>query len=369
MTLPIVSSSPLPPRYAAWMDEVLGGTIPNETSATCESCAMCSTTSAQPSEEQAGPEGRFFVPDVKCCSYHPILFNFLTGDLLADDSPEAAVGRETVERRIAAGIAVTPLGLDRDPVYDVLYNHILPAFGQTRSMLCPHFLTEAGLCGVWRHRESTCSTFFCKHVRGSVGKTFWERLRQLLRTTEESLARWCVLELDLGSPAMAALFPMSRPEEGKTVLTARDFDQLPDPGRHRRIWGRWAGRERELYLAAADLVRPLSWSQIAALGGSHLAVQVQLVREAYEALTSTELPERLVARPVKLSPVGAASYQAVTYSPLDPIQLPVRLAQLLHYFDGRATSEALDAIAQDHRLQLTPDLIRKLVDYGILAPA
>ena len=59
----------------------------------------------------------------------------------------------------------------------------------------------------------------------------------------------------------------------------------------------------------------------------------------------------------------------MTYSPLDPIRIPVRLAQLLHYFDGRATSEVLEAIAQDHRLQLTPDLIRRLIDYEILAPA
>lgn len=369
MTLPIVSSSPLPPRYAAWMDEVLGGTVPDETNATCESCAMCAPGATQPSEAQAGAESRFFLPDVKCCSYHPILWNFLTGDLLADDSPEAAVGRATVERRLAAGVAVTPLGLDRDPVNDVLYNHILPAFGQTRSMLCPHFLSDSGLCGVWRHRESTCLTFFCKHVRGAVGKTFWERLRQLLRTVEESLARWCVLELDLGSAALAALFPVARPDHDKPVLSARDFDQLPNSARHRLLWGSWAGRERELYLAAADLVRPLAWQQVAALGGAQLAVQARLLREAYEALVSPALPERLVARPVKLSPVGAASYQAVTYSPLDPIQLPVRLAQLLHYFDGRTTSEALEAIAEDHRLQLTPDLILRLVDYGVLAPA
>jgi hypothetical protein len=53
----------------------------------------------------------------------------LAGDLLSDESPESAEGRITVERRLTAGVAVTPLGLERAPVYNVLYSHIPPAFG------------------------------------------------------------------------------------------------------------------------------------------------------------------------------------------------------------------------------------------------
>jgi hypothetical protein len=35
------STSPLPPLYAGWFDDLLGGEIPEETSATCNDCAMC----------------------------------------------------------------------------------------------------------------------------------------------------------------------------------------------------------------------------------------------------------------------------------------------------------------------------------------
>lgn len=328
-------------------------------------CASSSSLSSAGIDRQS--DARFYDPDVKCCSFVPILWNFLVGDLLADESPEAAAGRATIESRLAAGIAVTPLGLEVPPVYNALYRHIDPAFGQTRAMRCPHYLSETGLCGVWRHRESTCATWYCKHERGAVGKAFWDRLRQLLKTAEESLARWCVLELDLGAAAMAALFP-SFVDEG-IPKTGKDFDNLPDAGRQRRLWGRWAGRERELYRAAADLVRPLTWRQVAALGGSRLAVHARLALEAYQAVTSRDLPDHLRARPVQFVPLDAQKCQVTTYSPLDPLRIPLKLAQVLHYFDGRPTSEATEAIEQEHQLQLTPSLIRKLVDYGVLVPA
>jgi len=159
MSLPVAPTSPLPPRYAAWMDELLAGKIPAETHATCSDCAMCAANSSLPSSGlDRQSDARFYDPDVKCCSFVPVLWNFLVGDLLADASPESAAGRATVESRLAAGIAVTPLGLASPPVYSALYRHIGPAFGQTRAMLCPHYLSETGRCGVWRHRESTCAT-------------------------------------------------------------------------------------------------------------------------------------------------------------------------------------------------------------------
>lgn len=361
--------NPLPSRYAAWMDELLAEELPHETRATCGDCAMCGASSSLPS---AGPDsrsdGRFFEPEVKCCSFLPTLWNFLVGDLLADESPEAEAGRATVERRLAAGVAVTPLGLDRPPVYGALYRHISSAFGQTQSMRCPHYLSESGRCGVWRHRESTCATWYCKHERGALGKAFWDRLRHLLKTAEESLARWCVLELDLGAAAVAALFPVSHSDESGAAMTGRDFDNLPDPIRHRRLWGRWAGREREFYQAAAVLARPLNWQQVSALGGSQLALQALLVREAFQALTSKDLPDRLKVQSVQFAPLDSERCLVMTYSPLDPLRMPIRLAQALHHFDGRPTREAVEAIERDHGFQVTASLVRKLVDYRILVP-
>ena len=62
-----------------------------ETRATCSDCAMCDK--AGPAEAVAPVGGGFFRPEVKCCSYHPTLPNFLAGAALQDASSGGAEGR------------------------------------------------------------------------------------------------------------------------------------------------------------------------------------------------------------------------------------------------------------------------------------
>lgn len=84
---------PLPPLYDGWMLELLEGVIPRESRATCNNCAMCS----QPGAE-SGPRERYFDPTIKCCTYIPVLPNFLVGRILTDDDPAARPGRLAVEK-------------------------------------------------------------------------------------------------------------------------------------------------------------------------------------------------------------------------------------------------------------------------------
>src|SRR5207244_10604758 len=134
--------------YPGWMRELLGAPIPAETNATCESCAMVV-------DDGSGDAG--YSPDTKCCTYLPQLWNFLVGRVLLDDSADAARGRATVEARLDRGVAVTPLGLGKSAAFQVLYfTSGAAAFGQSRALLCPHYLDEkGGICGVWRNREAT----------------------------------------------------------------------------------------------------------------------------------------------------------------------------------------------------------------------
>src|ERR1700757_1244641 len=96
------TSELLPPLYAAWVRELLDGSIPRETRATCDNCAMCGngTKSVSSSVE-------YFDPAVKCCTYVPVLHNFLIGRILLDDDPSATLGQATVEARINEGIALS----------------------------------------------------------------------------------------------------------------------------------------------------------------------------------------------------------------------------------------------------------------------
>ena len=128
--LPVLQASPLPSLYAAWIDTLLAGPIPHETEATCDDCAMCA-----PAGAPADVSDVFFDPRTKCCTYIPTLVNYLVGRLLADEDPAFAAGRATVEARLRAGVAVTPLGLEQTPTFAALYESTaLNSFGRSPSL-------------------------------------------------------------------------------------------------------------------------------------------------------------------------------------------------------------------------------------------
>jgi hypothetical protein len=341
------------------MRELLGASIPGEAPSTCHDCAMCAPAS--------GPIGNnfYYSPTTKCCTYLPRMWNFLSGRVLNDDTPEAARGRATLEARIDAGLAVTPLGLEQTPLFAHLYSKARSSFGRVEALRCPHYIDEAGgLCGVWRHRESTCATWFCKHERGGVGERFFEALHWLLVVAETALARWAVLQLDVGREAEAMLLPL--PLKLDAPMGPGDFDGVADREHQRRLWGTWAGREREFYRAAARLVGALAWSDVRAIAGPELQLHERAVGRQYQALGSATLPNRLQVQEIRLEEQGAEFARIGTYSHLDPLSVPVELLGVLRYFDGRETDVALADIESEERLRIDPALVRRLTDFGIL---
>jgi len=311
----------LPVLYAAWMDDLLDGAIPPESNATCASCAMAPASNTS----DVG-----FNPDVKCCTFHPELWNFLVGAVLLDESPENAQGRASVEARIDRGGAATPLKLGRTPAYQTLYDQT--PFGQRREMLCPHYVDDqGGRCSIWRYRESTCTTWYCKFVRGAVGADFWERLHQTLRAAEEAVARWCLRELGTGD-----------------------------------AWISWRGRERDLYRECARLVATLRWDDVRRLGGEELAEHAARTRDAHARLTSDAVVEHPVAALVQIKRRSGNRVRLATYSPMDELDLPAIITTLLPYFDGRPTATVLSTIRERERVDMDVSLVRKLTDFGVL---
>jgi hypothetical protein len=352
----------LPPLYARWLDQLLDGPIPAEANATCHDCAMLLTES----ERSAPLAESEYNPDTKCCTYLPELWNFLVGGVLLDSHPDAESGRATVEARIDRGVAVTPLGLGKSRTFKVMYQTGgTNTFGQSRQLRCPHYLHEAGgLCGVWRNRESTCATWFCKYVRGAVGQTFWSHLHQLLRTAERMLAGWTLVQLGLDVSSLAQLYEPRR-EEQLSKLTRWDVDERPDPRVTRAVWGKWLGRERELYRECFRVVRGLTWTDVLRLGGAELDLYARLVRDAHARLLSKAVPDRPAVTLVQITPRGDRARLA-TYSGIDPLDVPAIVTEILPYFDGRPTADAIDAIRKAKQVSVDPSLVRKLADFGIL---
>jgi hypothetical protein len=357
--------SSLPPLYAAWIDDLLDGPLPHEAEATCERCVMIA-------QAPAAAGGLFFNPRTKCCTYVPALPNFLVGRILTDDDPAMAAGRASVERRLDARLGVTPLAIEHPPVHGLLYKTGgLQAFGRSETLRCPHYRDDAGgACGIWRHRNGVCSTWFCKHGRGATGQRFWQALDQLLATVERELARWCLVRLDLAPAVLTRLLPRGtdRHVQGES-LDAAAIDGRTEDADYRARWGEWVGRERELYRESARLVGGLAWSDVARIGGGTVEALARIVRAGHAGHGADAIPERLVLGQLQTVGGGREHVTVTTYSPYDPLALPRLLVDVLHYFDGRPTAQALRRIRAERGINVQPDLVRRLVDFGVLQPA
>lgn len=364
--LPVLPSNavegPLPARYARWMDALLGAPIPSEPHATCSDCAMVS--------DEGGAES--FDPTTRCCTYQPTLANFLVGALLLDrpSTRAARFGQKTLRARIRDGADVTPLGVAQSERFRILYEAATPgdAFGQARSMRCPHYFEDEGLCGLWEHRESTCATWFCKHARGAVSFAFWRALQELLTACERALARHAVLALDVGPKALAALLAQGMAPTAGARLDATQADERRDADRHRALWGRWATREEDFYIESARLVEPLGWADVVRIGGVEIEARARVVKDAFATLTDAALPTRLRVGSYAVAAVHGDAARVVTYSRLDPLELPLGLVYALSCFDGRPVRQALATIRRKHGISLDDDVIRQLVDYELLVP-
>ncbi len=294
-------ASPLPPLYAAWMTELLGGPLPSEPRSTCMDCAMVATG---PEAEDPGPH---FRPDLKCCMFLPKLPNFLVGRALAEGGP----GRASVLGRVSEPRQRTPLGLT--PPVDLAERHEAARkdqqFGQDLSLRCPHFIDErGGLCGIWTNRESICTTWFCRHTRGAVSRQLWSALQRLLAVLEDTLSRWVAVELGAGP----------------------------------RSWGVWQGKEADFYEAAGARVSSLTWREVAHIGGFELRFRAQLLKEARRAVHELGVPPVLVAAEIQTLPLPDGRLRVFGYSQYDPEDLAVEVVALLGHFTGRAVAEILD---------------------------
>ena len=349
----------VPDLPARWVASLLPGGIPEETHATCDRCAMCSADAPQGS-------ATFFHPTAKCCTYEPALPNFLVGRILRDTDAAMQFGRRTVEERIATRLATTPWGLEPTRRHSLLYGDSVELFGRSPDLRCPHYQENGadGTCGIWRHRNAVCATWHCKHVRGAVGLGFWQSLGRLLSEAEWALATWCVTELGESPGELSRLLHRAR-----LRLAPSDLGGADDQAEYEAGWGSWAGREAEYYTRAAALVDALEWTDVERIGGVRLRAHATLVRDAYAALISTELPERTTLGTLRVLSADDGKCTVQTYSSFDPLRVPASLISLLPQFNGRDTHATVDAIASESGTRLSDGILRKLLDFGLLRKA
>jgi hypothetical protein len=234
----------LPLLYQRWVEALLPAGIPREQAATCHDCAMCSGE-----EEAPRWDGDFFHPQAKCCTYFPVLPNFLVGRAVHAGTAGADVLRAFVEGSAADQAEVSLLGVA--PQARFWRDYTSADFGRNPDRLCPYAIEQGSpggpRCGVWQYRNGVCSTWFCKHERGNTGRAFWQSLNNLFQRLERSLRWWVIgqLGLPVGDLVVQEL-GTEKPEE--LVLQAD-------------AWRHWTGTRLAFYEACAEQIEALPWDE------------------------------------------------------------------------------------------------------------
>ncbi len=350
--------SVLPPVYKDLLSPELDKPAVIEKRATCHDCEMCDKGTMPP-----GVEAVYFRPDTKCCTYHPSLANYLVGAILRDGSPEMEEGRRRIRERIASRVGVLPLCVTAPAKYLLLYRASKgTAFGRSKALVCP-YLTDEGRCSIWRHRESICSTFFCKYDAGQDGVSFWKAFKGYVGHIEHTLAVW----------TKKAIAPDAKQPPDDNSITLEDLEDLPpNDATYAAIWGSWAGREEEYYVACYNKVRNLSRQQFAKLVDETPEGRAALseLRKRYAALSLPVIPEKLALnRKLRRLPVANGVAVTATYNSYDSMVLEQELFDVLEKFsyDHTVTDVRKDLLEADG-IELADELLVHLARMGILVP-
>jgi hypothetical protein len=349
--------SSLPPVYKDLLSPELEKPAVKETRADCANCQMCNQ-GTMPDEAEAV----FFRPDTKCCTYHPSLPNYLVGAILKDGAPEMQEGKRRIEERIASRIGVLPYSLAPPVKFLVLYDASRgSSFGRSTALMCP-YLTEAGLCSIWRHRETICSTFYCKFDGGEAGVAFWKSWKAYLQHVEQVLSVWSSKSIarDLVQP------PLSK---GSMTLEELE-DRPPKDATYASWWGSWVGREKEYYVACYNKVRNLSKREFAKLvdetpKGKSLLSEL---RTRYAALSTPFLPERVALNGrMRRLPVANGVAITTTYNPYDSMILEKELFEVLEKITyDKPLADTRAELSEKEGIELADELLLHLVRHAVL---
>lgn len=345
--------SKLAPFYDAILPPIFDVEAPKEQAATCHDCAMC--------DKGAPSLGTvYFSPDTKCCTYHPTLPSYLVGGILSDDSPEQAEGRRRIQERIRGRTGVTPRWVAPTPKYWLLWSAArASSFGRSKTLVCP-YLDGGGLCSIWRYREAECSTFFCKHDGGLDGKQLWNAVRDYVRHAERALA----------AHAASVVAPeLVEPPQLRETITLEELeDRPPADDDYAALWGRWIGREEELYRASFDVVRALDRAEVARIVHDAEGLRLRAaLEERHSTLVSTALPDRLVLNPEASIAPAEGGAVVTTFSRYEPLFVNDQLLEVLREMSAReSVADFRGRLLRDHEVDVPESALVSLHRFRVV---
>jgi len=159
-----------------------------ETKATCENC-LCS----KPNRGTLP----FYQKDLKCCTFHPFLPNYAVGALLDNSHPPTNI-KAILHSKINSCEYALPLGIFAPLNYQIQFNNRNENdFGNKLDFLCPYFDDKNKNCGIWLHRGSICTSYYCISDHGESGLKQWELIGEYLHLCEMVLSQDALVSMGL----------------------------------------------------------------------------------------------------------------------------------------------------------------------------
>lgn len=259
--------------------EVLNIEIPEERYADCNNCHHCV------SKQDA------FV-NTKCCTYYPVIPNYMIGALLSTDNPLLEEGRKRMRHLVAQKKGVTPYGIIPTLQHDVLYQNSIAKKNthvdkQTaESLLCPFY--NNGTCSIWSHRTELCSTFFCMSSGGDVGKIFWTTFQKYFTAIEFKLSIHAMQQLHY-PVNMIRIKPLNPQNLKLDTLDCQLNAEL-----YGKIWQSWKGKEIEWYLDCYSVIQKMNATNTMQLLGIEEQLLEQKIKSKAQKFIENQIPNHLL---------------------------------------------------------------------------
>jgi Fe-S-cluster containining protein len=329
----------LPAIYRQFLPAVFNQPIPQETEATCASCAMC----LKPGEDKI--EGLNYYRDgLKCCTYHPDIPNYLVGAILADKRPELAEGQRRIKAKIQALEGVLPQGISRTEVYRERFeNKLYEDFGNDLKLLCPYL--KDGDCTIWPWREAICSTYFCRFVAGKDGELLWLAVRKYLIAAERILIDYCTRDLALTGPEINPYFETQRPPAEVAA----------------EVWGEHIDQIEQFYIQCWEAIQTLDARGYRSIAEPQTFLAKIELETAVNRVNNPVLPELLEMNTELKAWQEGDNAQLLTREGV--VELPMKAIESLQLFDGKRDTATVTSLST---VKLPQDLLIKLWRLDIL---
>lgn len=302
--------------------EILDISIPEERLADCANCHNCLSNQLP-------------LFDTKCCTYYPVIPNYMIGAILLDTNPYLDEGRRRLLAIIEKGHGVTPLGIiptfKHDKVYKA-YHQPLKTIKSTaiaNELRCPFY--NKGNCTIWSHRTELCSTYFCFSSGGVQGQQFWNQFQELFTSIEHGLSVFALNEMNYpvkDFPAEAFSPETLKLDNEKGELNEKVYS---------KIWQEWKGEEVDFFKKCYEATQGLSAVEVEKLFGLKEAIQIKKVKALATVFSENVIPDYLIFQKEKANiQKEEKNYKLIL--PEQTIEMTSLQLMYLNMFNGQQTT-------------------------------